>query len=77
MIENEELKPCPFCGSPAYSFLTVVTGVSHDRIKYRVQCSLKECGVCKSDEVVSGSNVKTLMNMIDKVNGKWNTRANE
>lgn len=67
-----ELKSCPFCGAEAFTSITVVRGVTVDKIKYGVRCY--ECDIQMSESIADGTNIDDLMTVIYRVNARWNKR---
>ena len=69
-----ELKPCPFCGTKAYSRITVTA----ELMKGYIGCNNSGCGLKMDFEIKPKS---VLLNFNDVVNGihdaveRWNKRV--
>ena len=71
-----ELKPCPFCGGPAGTFVFVTTmSMERNAIQFTVKC--KNCGVEKSRAVSFGKSCEfiDIERGVSKAIEAWNWRA--
>ena len=73
-----ELKPCPFCGGPAGTFVFIrETGFERNCIQFTVRC--QNCGVEKS-RLVSYEKTCDFTDIergMDKATDLWNWRATD
>lgn len=82
MTENEELKPCPFCGGKAM-FLTIANKSSHSAVGVMFKIKCMKCGteLPKSYEcemyMDQDGGIRTGKDERTKATTDWNRRAND
>lgn len=68
-----KLKPCPFCGGVPITRITVVRGISEDKIRYSIMCD--DCCIRRFADICSGDSFEKVKSAIDKAIEEWNRRS--